>query len=152
MTATQQVLDDPDPDEPGAALGPVDARQEDDYWRRAFWRERYYSHGLEYEDYAPAYCVGYVGYAQYGGEYDEAERSLCANWERIKGDSRLGLDDARRAMRAAWDRMATRGAREAARRAISARMLRQRLKMPSFKLNPMPLRGAAFSLGRRAAR
>lgn len=140
MPATQHVLDASDADEQPVMLAPIDARQEDDYWRRAFWRERYYSHGLDYEDYAPAYCVGYIGYAQYGGNYDDAETSLCANWERIRGDSRLSLDDARRAMRAAWDRMASRGAREAARKAIAARMLRQRLRMPSFKLSPAPMR------------
>jgi hypothetical protein len=123
MPATQQVLDDPDLDESPAVLRPVDPRREDDFWRRTFWRERYYSHGLDYEDYAPAYCVGYIGWAQYGGSYDDAEKSLCANWERIKGDSRLPLDDARRAMRAAWDRMAGRGVRQMARTAMGARLL-----------------------------
>jgi hypothetical protein len=87
----------------------VDAAQEDEYWRQAFWYEGYYRGGLDYEDYAPAYCVGYIGYAQYGGGYEDAEASLCANWERIRGDSHLALDDARRAMRAAWGRMADRG-------------------------------------------
>lgn len=139
MPATQH-LPDADTDEEALRLGPVDARQEDEYWRRAFWRERYYSSGLDYEDYAPAYCVGYIGYAQYGGDYDDAEKSLYANWERIRGDSRLSLDDARRAMRAAWDRMAGRGARDAARKAIATRMLRQRLRMPSFRLNAASLR------------
>src|SRR3954447_6318711 len=86
----------------------VDVAQEDSYWQAVFRRERYYREQLDYEDYAPAYCVGYIGYAQYGGEYAEAETSLCANWERIKGDSRLRLDDAGRAMRAAWERMAAR--------------------------------------------
>lgn len=102
-----RVLDDA----PAAAA--VDTRQEDAYWSRHYWRERYYRPDCEYEDYAPAYCVGYVGFGQYGGPYDDAEKSLCANWERIKGDSRLSLDEARLAMRAAWDhaeRMASRPA------------------------------------------
>jgi hypothetical protein len=89
-----------------AEISAVDAAQEDAYWREAFRYERYYSAGLDYEDYAPAYCVGYIGYAQYGGGYDDAEGSLCANWERIKCDSRLALPTARDAMRAAWDRAA----------------------------------------------
>jgi hypothetical protein len=96
-----------DLDEP-CMLRPVDAAQEDDYWRRVFWCESYFREGLDYEDYAPAYCAGYIGYAQYGGDYEDAETSLCANWVRIKGDSRLALQDARSAMRAAWDRMAAR--------------------------------------------
>ena len=85
------------------------ARQEDAHWERAHHRERYYKPGLDYEDYAPAYCVGYIGHAQYGGRFEDARTSLCANWERIKGDSRLSLDDALLAMRAAWDKMAVQG-------------------------------------------
>jgi hypothetical protein len=90
-----------------------DAREEDAYWSGAFWQERYYRWDCDYEDYAPAYCVGYAGCAQYGGAFAQAERSLCANWERIKGDSRLSLDDALPAMRAAWDHMASRRERRA---------------------------------------
>jgi hypothetical protein len=48
--------------------------------------------------------VGYTGFAQYGGTFEDAEKSLWANWERIKGDSRLSIDLARLAMRAAWER------------------------------------------------
>lgn len=86
----------------------VDPDQEDTYWQDMFRAERYYRDQLDYEDYAPAYCVGYIGCAQYGGSYEEAEKSLCANWERIKGDSRLHFEEARLAMRAAWDRMTAR--------------------------------------------
>ena len=108
MPATQHVLDDCDLADQAPVLGLADARREDEYWQRAFWLERYYSRGLDYEDYAPAYCVGYIGYAQYGGDYHDAEKSLCANWERIKGGSRLSHDAALLAMRAAWNRMADR--------------------------------------------
>ena len=37
---------------------------------------------------------------------DEPEKSLCANWLRIKGDSKLSIDEALRAIRAAWERAA----------------------------------------------
>jgi hypothetical protein len=84
----------------------VDVVREDTYWQQVFRGERYVSAQLDYEDYAPAYCVGYTGFAQYGGEYEEAEKSLWANWERIKGDSRLTYEHAGQAMRAAWERMA----------------------------------------------
>ncbi len=93
-------------DEPLSVLSRDGALEEDAHWERAHSRENYYKPGLDYEDYAPAYCVGYIGYAQYGGRFEDSERSLCANWERIKGDSRLTLDEALLAMRAAWDRMA----------------------------------------------
>jgi hypothetical protein len=95
-------------DDDVATLAPcdVDAAREDAYWQGAYRRERYYSTQLEYEDYAPAYCVGYTGFAQYGGSFEDAEKSLVANWVRIKGDSRLPYESARLAIRAAWDRAA----------------------------------------------
>jgi hypothetical protein len=89
-----------------SCVSALDAKRQDAYWERMFWQERYYNPAHDYEDYAPAYCVGYIGYLQYGGEFDDAEKSLCANWERIKGDSRLTLDEALPAVRAAWQHVA----------------------------------------------
>ena len=86
--------------------GRVDPGREDAWWQRAWRTEPYRRSGLDYEDYAPAYCVGYIGFAQYGGRYEDAEKCLCANWLRIRGDSRLELDDALQAIRAAWDHVA----------------------------------------------
>ena len=138
MPAIDHSFDDQGAIDPAAAVSRVNAKEEDAYWSRSFWRECYYSAGLDYEDYAPAYCVGYIGYAQYGGEYDDAERSLWANWERIKGDSRLSKDEARLAMRAAWDRMAVRRLHVSG-HAFGIRQLQKRLRMPSFKLRPVRL-------------
>ena len=104
MRATGDSFEHEDRADTTAVVNRVDARQQDAYWHRAYSQERYYSPGFEYEDYAPAYCVGYIGHAQYGGAYDDAEKSLCANWERIKGDSRLSMEEAQMAMRAAWER------------------------------------------------
>jgi hypothetical protein len=87
--------------------GRIDFQMEDEYWQRAHRTQPYYRGECSYdEDYAPAYCVGYIGYAQYGGDYDDAEKSLCANWVRIKGDSRLTVEEAMQAIRAAWDHAA----------------------------------------------
>ena len=83
--------------------GRVDPEREDAYWQQAYWAQPYYREDCGYDDYAPAYCVGYIGYAQYGGKFDDAEKSLCANWVRIKGDSRLSYEEAIQAIRAAWD-------------------------------------------------
>lgn len=94
-------------DEPQVCIdGRVRADVEDAYWNSVYWAQPHYRAGLSYDDYAPAYCVGYIGYAQYGGCYEDAEKSLCANWLRIKGDSRLELQDALAAIRAAWDHAA----------------------------------------------
>jgi hypothetical protein len=135
MAATAPDLEDPDSSDGAGVAGRVDAREEDAYWERSYWREVYYRRGLDYEDYAPAYCVGYIGYAQYGGAFEDAETWLCANWIRIKGDSRLGLDEARLAMRSAWERLARRAQRVRSpflQRCV--RLLRRRLGMRSFKL------------------
>ncbi len=99
MAATVPEFENQDHTGAPAAVTRVDAREEDAYWERSYWREGYYQPGLDYEDYAPAFCVGYIGYAQYGGAFEDAETWLCANWMRIKGDSRLELDEARLAMR-----------------------------------------------------
>ena len=80
------------------------AMRHDAYWCTAWRGEAYARPDFDYEDYAPAYCVGYVGQAQYGGAWSDAVPSLRANWERIKGGSRLSTDDALLAAHAAWQR------------------------------------------------
>lgn len=103
MTAIAEDFWHEQADEPEVSIaGRIDPQVEDAYWQSVYWSQPYYRGECEYEDYAPAYCAGYIGYAQYGGCFDDAEKSLCANWLRIKGDSRLTLDEALLAMRAAW--------------------------------------------------
>jgi hypothetical protein len=107
MTAIAQDFWQEQADEPEIRVdGRIDPELEDAYWQSVYWGESYYRHECSYDDYAPAYCVGYIGYAQYGGKFDDAEKSLCANWIRIKGDSRLTLDEAMQAIRAAWEHAA----------------------------------------------
>lgn len=104
MTAIAQDHWEELADEPEIRVdGRIDPEVEDAYWQGAYWAEPYYRASLGYDDYAPAYCVGYIGCAQYGGRFEDAEKSLCANWVRIKGDSRLTLEEAMQAIRAAWD-------------------------------------------------
>jgi hypothetical protein len=93
-------------DEPEICVDRRIAQREDAYWQSVYFCEPYYRVDFSYDDYAPAYCVGYIGCAQYGGSYEDAEKSLCANWLRIRGDSRLSLDDALLAIRAAWNHAA----------------------------------------------
>jgi hypothetical protein len=104
MTATAQDFWQEQADDPEVRIdGRIEPAAEDAYWQGAFWAQPYFRPELGYDDYAPAYCVGYIGFAQYGGRFEDAEKSLCANWIRIKGDSRLELDEAMQAIRAAWD-------------------------------------------------
>jgi hypothetical protein len=108
MTAIAQDSWQEQEDDPVVNVeGRIDFQQEDAYWQGAHRSQPYFRRECSYdEDYAPAFCVGYIGYAQYGGEFDDAEKSLCANWVRIKGDSRLTIDEAMQAIRAAWDHAA----------------------------------------------
>ena len=107
MTAIAQQYWQEQEDDPEVRVdGRIDPQQQDSYWQGAYWAQPYDRAECDYDDYAPAYCVGYIGFAQYGGRFEEAEKSLCANWLRIKGDSRLTLDEAMQAIRAAWDHAA----------------------------------------------
>jgi len=107
MTGTAQDVWQEQQDDPEIRIdGRVRPDREEAYWQSVYWAQPHFRTGLSFEDYAPAYCVGYIGYAQYGGCFDDAEKSLCANWLRIKGDSRLGIQDALPAIRAAWDHAA----------------------------------------------
>jgi uncharacterized protein (TIGR02284 family) len=77
---------------------------EADYWRQAYSSEPYLEVGRSYEDYAPAYELGWVSQAEYGGEFDAADTVLANDWDARKGASRLSWHEARPATRAAWRR------------------------------------------------
>lgn len=77
---------------------------EADFWREAFTSEPYYQDGRQFQDYGPAYELGWTGYCSYGGEFDTADRVLANDWIVHKGVSGLSWEDVRPACRAAWQR------------------------------------------------
>ena len=87
----------------------IDPTIEDAYWREVHPRQTYADDdGLTYEDYAPAYRTGYLGYrahAAAGRDFDSAERDLEREYNANRGKSRLGWNKAKHASRAAWDRV-----------------------------------------------
>lgn len=89
------------PGDPGSAAYPV---TESEYWRQAFAHEPYCEGGRPFEDYAAAYELGWTGCIHYGGEFDIAERVLANDWPVRKGLSALDWEQARPAVRAAWQR------------------------------------------------
>lgn len=89
------------PGDPGHAAYPLD---EADYWRETHVREPYYMPGRTFEDYATAYELGWVAYHHYGAEFATAERVIANDWMVRKGVSTLSWDEARPAVRAAWQR------------------------------------------------
>ena len=77
---------------------------EADYWRRCYTDEPYFNGTKSFEDYGPAYELGWTGYNIYGGEFDTADRVLANDWAIQKGISTLSWSEARSACRAAWQR------------------------------------------------
>ncbi|HSI53587.1 MAG TPA: hypothetical protein VK981_06410 [Ramlibacter sp.] len=82
----------------------INPTAEDAYWRQAFRDEPYYRAPLSYDDYSPAYRVGYTGPLRREGSFESLEIVLRNDWEQVKGRSRIDWAQARPAIRAAWDR------------------------------------------------
>jgi uncharacterized protein (TIGR02284 family) len=74
------------------------------YWRDAHTSEPYFEEGRHFEDYSPAYEIGWTGYHDYGGEFDTADCVMATDWTVRKGISTLSWEQARAAGRAAWQR------------------------------------------------
>lgn len=84
----------------------VNPTVEDGYWRDQYVREPYYQSNYTYDDYAPAYRLGYDARGRYTGkDYDSVESELEREYARTRGNSRLEWNDARSATRAAWHRV-----------------------------------------------
>lgn len=84
----------------------IDPTAEDAYWRDAHRNEPYYSSENRYEDYAPAYRVGYLGQSRHQGQsFDSVESELRAEYDDQRGGSRLSWDKVKDASRAAWNRV-----------------------------------------------
>jgi hypothetical protein len=83
----------------------IDPAGEEAYWRENLEAQPYFERGYQYDDYHPAYRIGWEGRARYEGRsFDEVERELEAEYNRSRGSSRLGWDRNRHAARAAWER------------------------------------------------
>ena len=91
----------------GKAAGHVvNPEEEANYWRGQYQTAPYYSPGYTYDDYGPAYELGYNSRGRYAGtSFDSVETDLSDDWERTKGRSRLNWQQAKSAARAAWDKV-----------------------------------------------
>lgn len=88
--------------EAGEAVNPT---PEEHYWSTTYQTEPYFHSGYSYDDYRPAYRVGYEGYRQYPGKsFEDVEAQLQADYIAGRGNSRLTWADARLATRSAWER------------------------------------------------
>lgn len=89
------------PGDPEHAAYPL---SEVEYWREAYAREPYHDPARSAGDYGPAYELGWVSYQLYGGSFEVAERVVANDWIVRKGVSKLSWEEARPAVRAAWQR------------------------------------------------
>lgn len=84
----------------------IDPTTEDAYWRENHASRPYADAGTSYDEYGPAYQYGWESRSRYQGRaFDEVEPDLARDWDRAKGQSRLGWDKAKHATRDAWDRV-----------------------------------------------
>lgn len=96
----------------GAAAGKgiaesVDPTGEAEYWRDSYTTRPYYSKDYDYDtDYAPAYAYGNTVRSQYAGRKwdDSLEAEIKQGWEATKAKSRLTWEQAKAAVRDAFDR------------------------------------------------
>jgi hypothetical protein len=79
---------------------------EDEYWKSQYTREPYVEPGMTFEDYRPAYRLGYEIFPKHREHYDVAEEEMKKSWDQAKGQSRLDWEKAKHAARASYARVA----------------------------------------------
>lgn len=94
----------------------IDPLKEGAYWRENYHNKPYYTAeligepDLDYDrDYNPAYKLGYTNRPNYPPEtsFEDAESDLSAKWESFKDQSRLKWEQAKHAVKDAWDKLTT---------------------------------------------
>ncbi|WP_028102650.1 hypothetical protein [Pseudoduganella violaceinigra] len=87
----------------GTLLNPSEERV---YWQDHYRNEAYFNPNYDYDDYEPAYMLGFTARQRYRGTWDELKDQLERDWETVKGKSRMAWEHARDAVRAAYEREA----------------------------------------------
>ena len=83
----------------------INPQVEDDYWRSNYAKRSYVTTGSSYDDYSPAYRMGYERYPEYHGRtFDEVEPEFARDWDTTRGSSRLSWNEAKHATRDAFQR------------------------------------------------
>ena len=90
-----------------AAAESVNPTAEDAYWRESYNREPYYQSGRTYDEYRPAYELGWSSVDRYEGDFAAVEPHLSRDWGTARGTSTLDWEQARPATQAAWERART---------------------------------------------
>lgn len=84
----------------------IDRTAEAAHWQAAHTAQPYAKSEFGYEDYAPAYQLGYNSRGRYQTQsFDTVQDEMKGEWDRNRGNSRLSWEDAMPATRAAWHRV-----------------------------------------------
>jgi hypothetical protein len=97
----------------GAAAGEsiadeIDPKIEETYWRKNYHTRPYYREHRKFEDYLPAYRLGWEIAAQAEHrkrEFEQSEHELRNRWQVVRQDSSLEWEEVRHAMKDAFDRI-----------------------------------------------
>lgn len=92
----------------GKAVGEaVDPTVHDAYWEKNYRTRPYASQEVEYKEYRPAYRYGWESASRWNGKsFDDAAPELERDWEKARGnDSKLTWNNAKEAVKDAWDRV-----------------------------------------------
>ncbi len=89
-----------------AAGESIDPTGESEYWKTQHASRPYYNKAHSWDDYEPAYRQGWESRTQNRDAKwdDKLETDLKSKWETTKGNSKLGWEHAKDAVRDAWDR------------------------------------------------
>ena len=67
----------------------VNPTEENAWWRNHYTREPYYQAGRNYDDYGPAYQLGWDYRARYQDDFNNYESRLATDWETRRGRTAL---------------------------------------------------------------
>ena len=82
----------------------LDPTSEERYWESHFRDEPYYESERSFEDYGPAYRMGWEHYVP-GKSFESSETVLMDIWSQEKISSHFPWERARHAAKASWDRV-----------------------------------------------
>ena len=84
----------------------AESNTEEMYWRDQHAKQPYAHKDYGYEHYELAYRTGIRAAQEHTGrQFEEIESDLALNYEKNKGDTALPWDQARPAVKAAWDKI-----------------------------------------------
>lgn len=76
-----------------------------DHWKRNYKSASYHKSDREWNDYEPAYMLGYTAHAKHrgSGKFADSQAQAKSAWEATKGKSRLAWHEAKDAVRDGWN-------------------------------------------------